>query len=150
MSTGTPDHGRKLHERLSHQRANRLANLLVSVMGGYRKSNRLIYQAILEQGVAEKVSPKLQELGCRLLKTTVANLKPFMRDDPWVRQAITWLGRLDPKKSKALLNKIINEKKYLVLPVWPAECRQAAQDALADRTRDRATDERESSVDEIQ
>jgi len=135
---------------LSHQRANRLANLLVSVMGGYRKSNKLIYQAILEQGVAEKVSPKLQELGCRLLKTTVANLKPFMRDDPWVREAITWLGKLDPKRSKALLNKIINEKKYLVLPVWPAECRQAARDALADRTRNSAIDERESSVDEIQ
>jgi hypothetical protein len=149
-STMAREHGPKLHERLSHQRANRLANLLVSIMGGYRKSNRLIYQAILEQGVAERVTPKLQELGCRLLKTTVANLKPFMRDDSWVREAITWLGKLDPKRSKAFLNKIIKEKKYLVLPVWPAECRQAARDALADRTRDRATDERESSVDEIQ
>ncbi len=149
-STMATEHGEKLHERLSHQRANRLANLLVSIMGGYRKNNRLIYQAILEQGVSEKVTPKLQELGCRLLKTTVANLKPFMRDDPWVREAITWLGKLDPKRSKTLLNRIINEKKYLVLPVWPAECRQAARETLADRGRDSAIDERESSVDEIQ
>jgi len=177
-STLSRDHGPKLHQRLVHQRANRLANLLVGIMGEYRQGNKLIYQAILEQGVSEKTAPRLRDLGSRLLKTTVMNLPPEMRDEEWVSQAIYWLGRLEIKRADSLLNTILKEKKFFFWPVWPSECRQAAREIIAAQSAARvsestaepttepsmepsaehsaeqgeepAIDEREDSVDEIQ
>lgn len=149
-STMSREHGPKLHERLTHQRAHRLANLLISIMGEYKQSNKLIYQAILEQGVAEKIIPKLRDLGSRLLRTTVTNLPPLLRNEQWVDEAVSWLGRLDAKRADPVLNRIIKEKKYFFWPVWPAECRRAAREVLAARSEGGAIDERETSVDEIQ
>ncbi len=149
-STMSREHGPRLHERIVHQRANRLANLLVEIMGEYKQGNKLIYQAILEQGVAEKTIPKLQDLGSRLLKATVMNLAPELRDELWVSGAVSWLGRLDIKRADSSLARILKEKKYFFFPVWPSECRQAAREALAARDEDEAIDERETSVDEIQ
>jgi hypothetical protein len=149
-STISREHGAKLHGRLTHQRANRLANLLVSIMGEYKQSNRLIYQAILEQGVAEKITPKLTDLGSRLLKATVTNLPPLLRNEEWVSEAVSWLGKLDARRADPILNTILKEKKYFFWPVWPAECRRAAREALAARSEGNVIDERETSVDEIQ
>jgi hypothetical protein len=120
-STVARDHGPKLHERLVHQRANHLANLLVGIMGEYKQSNKLIYQAILEQGVSEKTIPRLRDLGSRLLKTTVINLPPERRDEEWVSQAVHWLGRLEIKRAGSLLHTIIKEKKFFFWPIWPSE-----------------------------
>jgi hypothetical protein len=164
------EHGPKLHERLTHQRANRLANLLVSIMGEYKQSNKMIYLAILEQGVGEKIEPRLRDLGSRLLKSTVMNLPPELRDEDWVAQAVYWLGRLEIKRADSLLNTILKEKKWFFWPVWPGECRQAAKEILAAQKEAQAeasdegsvtetdaqqgedvpSDERENSVDEIQ
>ena len=156
-STMSREHGPKLHNRLAHQRANRLASLLVAIMGEYKQSNKLIYQAVLEQGVAEKTIPKLADLGSRLLKTTVINLPDFLRDDPWVSEAVSWLGKLDAARADRLLNTILKEKKYFFWPVWPAECRNVARNVLAAQRdvlnapeEDDLIDERETSVDEIQ
>jgi hypothetical protein len=144
------EHGPKLHERIAHQRANRLANLLIGIMGEYKQSNKLIYQAMLEQGVTEKTIPKLQDLGSRLLKAAVMNLDPELRDEIWVSEAVFWLGKLDIKRAEPALNRILKEKKYFFFPVWPAECRQAAREILDAQDEDDAIDERETSVDEIQ
>ncbi len=150
-STVSREHGPKLHERIAHQRANRLANLLIGIMGEYKQSNKLIYQAMLEQGVSEKITPKLQDLGSRLLKATVMNLDPELRHELWVSEAVSWLGRLDAKRAEPALAKILKEKKYFFFPVWPSECRQAAREILAARDEEiDEIDEREASVDEIQ
>jgi len=149
-STMSREHGPKLHQRMAHQRANRLANLLVGIMGEYKQSNKLIYQAMLEQGVAEKTIPKLQDLGSRLLKATVMSLPPELREELWVSEAVAWLGKLDIKRADPTLNRILKEKKYFFWPIWPAECRQAAREVLAAQDEDGAIDERETSVDEIQ
>jgi hypothetical protein len=143
-------------------------------MGGYKQSNKMIYLAILEQGVGEKIEPRLRDLGSRMLKTTVMNLPPEFREEEWVTQAVYWLGRLEIKRADPLLNTILKEKKWFFWPVWPAECRQAAKEILAaqqenlqsapdDETakaddddpdtrqgEDDPIDEREDSVDEIQ
>jgi hypothetical protein len=150
------EHGPKLHERIAHQRANRLANLLIGIMGEYKQSNKLIYQAMLEQGVSEKIIPNLQDLGSRLLKAAVMNLDPELRDELWVSEAVTWLSKLDIKRAEPALTRILKEKKYFFFPLWPPECRLAAREALAAREtpaaqdEDDAIDERETSVDEIQ
>ncbi len=131
-STMAQHHGPKLFERLFHQRAQQLSNLLITIMGEYRQANKLIYQAILDQGVTGKIQPKLQDMGSRLLAATIRNLKPVNREDLWVTEAISWLGQLDPKRAKPILKRILGEKKLFLFPVWPAECRQAAKKALAD------------------
>ena len=155
-STVAREHGLKLHERVAHQRANRLSNLLIGIMGEYKQSNKLIYQAMLEQGVSEKTIPKLRDLGSRLLKSSVMNLDPELRHELWVSEAVSWLGKLDIKRAKPALNRILKDKKYFFFPVWPSECRHAAREALeaqenlSARDEDDAIDEREASVDEIQ
>ena len=111
---------------------------------------------MLEQGVSEKITPKLQDLGSCLLKATVMNLDPELRHELWVSEAVSWLGRLDAKRAEPALAKILKEKKYFFFPVWPSECRHAAREALeaqenlSPRDEDDAIDERETSVDEIQ
>ena len=130
-STVSRDHGPKLHERLVHQRAQRLSTLLVGIMGRYKQSNKMIYQAILDQGVSERVSPKLKDMGSRLLVSSIRNLLPEERDELWVGEALTWLGKLDPDRANPILTRIIREKRFFLFPVWPAECRQAARAGLA-------------------
>jgi len=130
-STVSRDHGPKLHERLVHQRAQRLSNLLVGIMGCYKQSNKMIYQAILDQGVSEMMSPKLKDIGSRLLVSSIRNLLPEERDDLWVAEALTWLGKLDPKRARPILTRVAKEKKFFLFPVWPAECRQAARAGLS-------------------
>ena len=120
----------------------------------------MIYQAILEQGVAKKIKPKLADLGSRLLKNTVMNLPDFLRDDQWVSEAVSWLGKLDATRADPLLNTILKEKKYFFWPVWPTECRRVARDVLdaqpdvldvqSENDEIDVIDERETSVDEIQ
>lgn len=162
-STVSRDHGVKLHERLVHQRAHRLSNLLTNIMGEYKQSNKLIYQAILDQGVGGKIVPKLADLGSRLLKSTVMNLDPEQRDELWVSDAVTWLGRLDSKRADPVLSRILKEKKFFFWPVWPSKCRKAAKGALDDITSvqpaaeepeasadSEPIDEREASGDEVQ
>jgi len=130
-SSVSKEHGPKMFGRLFHQRAQRLSNLLITVMGEYRHSNKLIFQAILDQGVDEKTKPKLEDLGSRMLANTLRNLEPESRDDLWVSDAITWLGRLDPDRAKTVLTRILKEKKFFLFPLWPAECRDAARRALS-------------------
>jgi hypothetical protein len=125
------DHGPKMFGRLFHQRAQRLSNLLIIIMGEYRHSNKLIFQAILDQGVDEKIKPKLEDIGSRMLANTIRNLEPESREDLWVVDAITWLGRLDPKRAQTVLTRILTEKRFFLFPVWPAECREAVRRALA-------------------
>ena len=80
-------------------------------MGDYRQSNKLIYQAILDQGVSERIKPKLQDLGSRMLATSIRNLTPETREELWVTEAISWLGQLDTKRAEPLLKRILSEKK---------------------------------------
>ncbi len=132
-SSVSRDHGPRLHERLVHQRAQRLANLLVGIMGRYKQSNKMIYQAILDQGVSEQITPKLKDMGSRLLVSSIRNLLPEDRDELWVSEALSWLGKLDPKRAEPILNRVIKEKKFFLFPVWPSECRQAARASLDSR-----------------
>ncbi|MFT5316336.1 MAG: hypothetical protein ACI9UK_002181, partial [Candidatus Krumholzibacteriia bacterium] len=50
--------------------------------------------------------------------------------------AIGWLGMLDIDSSRPVIEKILKEKKFFFFPVWPANCRTAAQGALAGQSSD--------------
>jgi len=127
-------HGPLLHRRLAHQKAHPLATILVDGFGGYNHAHRKAYEAILDQGVAERVVPALKDIAIRHLKGTLNRLPEERREEAWVADAIMWLGRLGGETTRPIIEKILNEKKYLVFPIWPAGCREAARAALADES----------------
>lgn len=124
------DHGEHLHERLIHQRANPLADTMLMVMGDFKLGNKAIYNAILIQGMDKAPGKLISEVASRLLRSAIKRLAKDERQVPWLPDAIRWVGRLDPKNSKPILDTILNEKKFFFFPVWPADCREAAQDAI--------------------
>ncbi len=135
-SSMADQHGPLMHQRLAYQKAHSLSTLLVNVFNDYNRAHRKAYQAILNQGTEDKIQPELREIAVRHLTATLTRLPEERRDEPWVAKAINWLGRLGGGKARSLLLKIRDEKKYMVLPVWPSGCREAARAALAGNGRD--------------
>jgi len=124
-------HGPLMHQRLAYQKAHSLATILIDGFEQYNHAHRKAYQAILAQGVQEKVVPDLRDIAIRHLKGTLNRLSADRRDERWVTDAIGWLGKLGTDKTRPVLERILKEKKLLFMPVWPASCRDAARDALA-------------------
>jgi len=124
-------HGPLLQQRLSYQKAHPLATIMVEGFGDYNNAHRAAYQAILEQGLHEKIVPSLRDIAARHFKGALNRLPAERRDEVWVDEAIIWLGRLSEGSADSVLNRILNEKKFFFFPVWPAHCRNAARDALA-------------------
>ncbi len=123
--------GPLMHKRLSYQKAHPLATILVEGFGEYNHAHRAAYQAILEQGVHEKIVPSLRVIAFRHFKGAINRLAADRREEPWVLDAIFWLGKLDLENARPVIEKILKEKKYLFFPVWPGSCRKAARDALS-------------------
>jgi hypothetical protein len=124
------EHGEGLQERLIHQRANHLADTMLMAMGDFKLGNKAIYNAILVQGMDKAPGKLITEAASRLLRSSIKRLAKEERQVPWLPDAIRWLGRLDLKNARKMLELIRDEKKFIFFPVWPAECREAAQDAL--------------------
>lgn len=125
-------HGPLMHQRLAYQKAHPLTTILVDGFGEYNSAHRKAYQAILDQGVDERIVPDLRDIAVRHLKGTLNRLPAERRTENWVAEAIGWLGRLGGEKTRPLIRKILAEKKMLLFPVWPANCRDAARAALAE------------------
>lgn len=124
-------HGPLMHQRLAYQKAHALAAILMDGYTDYNHANRKAYQAILAQGLQERIVPELRDIALRHLKGTVKRLPVERRDEAWVPEAVRWLGRIGTVKTRPLLEDILKQKKMLFFPVWPAACREAARDALA-------------------
>ncbi|HPF36905.1 MAG TPA: hypothetical protein PLH84_15890 [Candidatus Krumholzibacteria bacterium] len=91
--------------------------------------HREIYALLLRQAHEERDLPRLRDLATELLLSRLANLPAERRREGWVRGSILMLGRLSGLEVGRLLERIRNEKRLLVLPTWPAECREAATTA---------------------
>jgi hypothetical protein len=139
-------HGPLMHQRLVFQKAHSLVNLLVVGFKEYTPAHRQAYQAIMAQGVKERINPELRSIGARHLKGTLNRLPAEQRSEPWVADAVMWLGKLTTKETRATLERILNEKKYFFFPVWPATCRDAASEALSGAGPDDERDRRDSEV----
>lgn len=122
-------HGPLLHDHLLRLLPHPLSVTLLEAMTEYHPGNRVVYQAILEQGVADKVVPRLQEVAERLLGLALKRLPAAERRATWVKGAIGWLGKLPSAASEEAVNMILSEKRFWFFPAWPKECRLAADDA---------------------
>jgi hypothetical protein len=130
------EHGPLLHQRLAYQKAHPLATSLVEGFGEYNQAHRAAYVAIMVQGISEKIVPALKDIAARHFRGALNRLTADRREEAWVPDAIGWLGMLDIDSSRPVIEKILKEKKFFFFPVWPANCRTAAQGALAGQSSD--------------
>ncbi len=122
--------GPLLAARLARQDAHPLVRQLVACLGGWDRSHLRLYQAMLEQGVAERVVPALADQAGRYLRGIVSRLEDDELAEPWVPGAIEWLSRLRVGGATEVLRDIVAERRWLFIPVWPAAARDAARAAL--------------------
>ncbi len=128
-SSLSPVLGPLLHDHLLRLQTHPLAVVMLEAATEYHPGNRVVYQAILEQGVREKLTERMVELGGRLLSLALLRLPPGERKEAWIPDAISWLGKLAPENVTEVLGRIVSEKKLLMIPAWPKDLRAAAEAA---------------------
>jgi len=80
------------------------------------------------------------ELACaRVLAAKLEAVPREARAEAWLAPALEWLGQFDLREVAALLERIVGERRMILVPQWPTACREAASRALA-RVRARTTD----------
>lgn len=123
----SPVLGPLLHDHLQLLQTHPLSVVMLEAAADYHPGNRVVYQAILEQGVRGQLTDRMLELGARLLSVALLRLPPGERTEPWLAGAIEWLARIAPESAGPVLEKIVTEKKLLVIPAWPKHLREAAE-----------------------
>jgi hypothetical protein len=78
----------------------------------------------------QKLTVALQIMAGNLVVERLAGLEETAKSAPWVIKTIEVTPQLQVEGTRKLLEKIISEKKFIVIPKWPAPCRQAATHAL--------------------
>jgi hypothetical protein len=53
------------------------------------------------------------------------------KGEPWVVKTILAMPEMQVEQTRTVLNKIITEKKVMLMPKWPSACRKAANEAMA-------------------
>lgn len=129
-SSLSEEFGPRLLARLQAQNAQPLVMQLLSSLGGWDRGQMKLYQAMLDQGVAERVTPALADQAGRYLRAIITRLEDDELSEPWVPGAIAWLSRLRVGGATEILRDIVEERRWLFIPVWPAEARDAARTAL--------------------
>ena len=95
-----------------------------------RPHHQQILYTYLHIAQRQKLSVALQVMAGNLVVERLAGLEDTAKSPPWVINAIEVTPQLHVEGTRDLLERIISEKKFLVIPKWPAPCRQAAAHAL--------------------
>lgn len=122
--------GPRLLARLAEQDAHPLVSHLLACLGHWDRGHLRLYQAMLDQGTAERVTPALADQAGRYLRAIITRLDDEELTQPWVPGAIEWLSRLRAGGATEILRDIVQERRWLFIPVWPAAAREAARAAL--------------------
>lgn len=72
----------------------------------------------------------LQVTAGKLVVERLPGLEEATRSEPWVAKTIEATSQLHVEGTRELLERVISEKKMVVVPKWPSPCRQAASLAL--------------------
>lgn len=129
-SSLSEEFGPRLLKHLRSRPPHPLVAQLLAMMGPWDRSQLRLYQIMLDQGVAERVHPALADAAGRYLRAIITRLDDAELEEPWVPGAISWLSTLRPQAAVEILREVVEERRWLFLPVWPAECREAAREAL--------------------
>lgn len=93
---------------------------------------------LLRQGTFRAPHPQVVAECGRLLARQLLALSAERGDEPWVVPAIEALGAIPVREAERALRRILDEKKRLVMPLWPSACRAAASRSLQAHERGKA------------
>jgi hypothetical protein len=89
-------------------------------------------RAYLRHGQIGRPSPTLVTIAGSILAGSLRDLTEDQRREPYVAPTIRILHLFRAPEIEGFLRQIIGSKKMLFLHQWPADCRQAAADALTE------------------
>ncbi len=72
----------------------------------------------------------LRIMAGRLVVEQLSAMSEEERNEPWVAKTIQVTGEMQVEGTRELLEKILTEKKMMVVPKWSAPCRRAATEAM--------------------
>ena len=122
--------GKWLHDAMCNYPPSPLAAVVGRALGRYRSVQRDFVREIFLAG--EDPWPlSLRREATALLSEVLVQSDADGRQRDWIPDAIEALGELGVAESETVLNRIVSDRKWLVVPVWPQPCRSAAQAALA-------------------
>lgn len=107
-----------------------LISTVAPLLDSSQPHHQQILYTYLHIAQRQKLTVALQVMAGNLVVERLAGLDDTMKSAPWVTQAIEVTPQLQVEGTRDLLERIVSEKKFLVIPKWPATCRQAATDAL--------------------
>lgn len=81
------------------------------------------------------LTPGIKKLAGNILLAGLSHLSEDQMEEHWVPQAILYCGQTPVDGMKELLERIVSEKKMLIMSLWPQLSRQAAQKALKELNR---------------
>jgi hypothetical protein len=122
--------GPLLHQALQRGQGSDLARVLAEALSEYEPAHRRFYADLARELGSETPSPRLARQAAEVLTETLAELTPAERREPWTATAIAWLPTLAGAGARPTLTRILKQRRLLVLPAWPAACREAAGEAL--------------------
>jgi hypothetical protein len=127
LQTAAADrYGPRLHRALARRPLDTLTGVLMNAIDDYRPEHRPLLLALLRESGRESRSVQLSQLASACLIEVLDELRPDLRDDAWIPEAISWLGRLDRTAARPLLRRIMTERRWLLRKGWPDGCRAAA------------------------
>lgn len=86
--------------------------------------------AYLNVAQSQRFPLSLQILAGKMVVERLPLIEETARDEPWVARTIEATPRLQVEGTRELLEKILAEKRLMVVPKWPSACRKAATLAL--------------------
>jgi hypothetical protein len=95
------------------------------------QEHKLFLYAYLRQGSQKVLPQSLKNIAAKIITEKFPTLPQERRSEAWIENTINALAYLKTPEIQALLTQIASEKKLLFIPEWPAECRKAADNALA-------------------
>lgn len=122
---------RRLRAGLHARPASWLCACVLPLIDPANGAHGELYALMLEQIHEKQALPQLKILAREMLLDRLSTLTSERRGDDWVPGSILVLGRLPGDGVSGLLERVLRERRRVLLPAWPRACREAAAAALA-------------------
>ncbi|MCP4338607.1 MAG: hypothetical protein GY799_06875 [Desulfobulbaceae bacterium] len=93
-------------------------------------SHLTFVQSYLIQAHLEELPLTLKMAAGQIILEFLQNISEEEKHLPWLPKTIAAMAEFYLKDMESMLYKIVKEKKMCILPVWPKNCREAANDVL--------------------
>jgi len=122
--------GQKLHEIWKKKHPSTLGGVLMKILGPYHSNHREFYTQLLKNQKTESHPVEFKKQVALKISKSLEALDSSGKEAAWVPHAISELGHLGCRESLGLLTEIEKKKRMLLLPLWPAPCRESARQAI--------------------